>query len=77
MKVTLKNFTNDHFTAFVCILTFWYTEYPNFVCRVFIFLKMIVSVLKLTQSSSVTWSDPDLIHSLKNIKKKLLQHKQS
>lgn len=60
MKVTFKNFTNDHFTAFVCILTFRYTEYPNLVCGVLISLKMIVSVLKLTQNASVTWSDPDL-----------------
>lgn len=74
MKVTFKNFTNDHFTAFVCILTL---EYPNLVCGVLISLKMIVSVLKLTQNASVKRSDPDLIHSLKNIKKKkLLQHKQ-
>lgn len=60
MKVTFKNFTNDYFTAFVCILTFWYTEYPNLVCGVLISLKIIVSVLKLTQNTSVTWSDPDL-----------------
>lgn len=50
MKVPFKNFTNDHFTAFVSILTFWYTEYPNLVCGFLIALKMIVSVLKLTQT---------------------------